>query len=442
MNTNPTKKNFEDFIQEVDQLLTDPVTPIMGYAISIVQNGRISFEHANGYRRFSETNPTRNLPMIVGTRYRIASISKMFVCLSIMQQVEAGRMSLDHDASEYLGFPLRNPNYPDRVITPRLLMAHYSSIRDGSAYSVPVDVPISECFLPDGRYYKGGEHYAAPEDGKDRGPGKYYVYSNLNYGLLGTIVERLSGERFDQYARNHVLKPMGIYASYNPSDFNEEEIHNLATIYKRIADGVWAADKPWTPQEDDYQDQVQDPTKVLISNPDLGTADVEEDITNYAIGTNATIFSPQGGLRISAHELALFNEMMLAKGVASNGTRIISEESVKELLTPVWVYNPSLDNIDVSDCTRCYCAGINMISTEFGGDHMVRDREDITMFGHTGSAYGLISACYFDPVNNIAFSYAINGLGADESVYHGEYSNRTIWHERIMSALFRHVFPL
>lgn len=440
MNTTPLKPNYEAFIKKVDTLLTDPVTPVIGYAISVVQNGRISFEYANGFRRFSEADPAENLPMQVSTRYRIASISKMFVCLSIMQQVEAGRMSLDHDASEYLGFTLRNPFYPDRVITPRLLMSHYASIRDGSAYSIPADVPISECFLPDGRYYNDGEHFAAPENGKDRGPGKYYVYSNLNYGLLGTIVERLSGERFDRYARNHVLKPMGINASYNPGDFNKEEIHDLATIYKRTADGVWAVDKPWTPQVDDYHDQILDPNKVFISNPDLGTADIEEDVTHYRIGTNATIFSPQGGLRISAHELALFIEMMLAKGIASNGNRIISEESVKELLTPVWVYDPKLDNIDVTDCTRCYCAGINMISPKVGGDYVFKGREDIGMYGHTGSAYGLNSACYFDPVRGIGFSYAITGLGADETVYRGQWSNFTVWHERIMSALIDYIF--
>lgn len=439
--TVPVKeKAFQPLAAQMDALLTDPEIPVIGYSVSLIQDGRIAYERSGGYRRYDADDPAQCLPMDRDTRYRIASISKMFTCTAVMQQVELGRMSLDEDAGTYLGFPLRNPHYPNAVITPRLLMAHYGSIRDGSAYSIPKDIPICECFLPAGRYYADGSHFAAPDGLHNMGPNGYYVYSNLNYGLLGTIIERLSGERFDCYMRRHVLAPMGIHASFNPGDFNQEQLDHLAVIYKRCADGVWAADRPWTAQFDDYRGRIPDPDTVSISNPDLGLADYTEHVADYRIGTNGTIFSPQGGLRISAHELAIFGQMLLGKGVAPNGSRILSEQSVRELFTPVWSYDPALDNRDPLDTAYAYGAGVNIISPDIGGDHMAAGRGDITLFGHTGSAYGLISACYVDPARNVGFAYAFNGLGADTESHLGRYTRRTIWHERMMDLISQVLF--
>ena len=264
-----SQDKINNMLQEINQFLTDPVFPVSGYALSVIKDGRIAYEHQEGFRRIDNDNPSNNLPMERDTRYRIASISKVFTAIAVMQLVDQGKINIDDDIGNYLGFPLRNPYYPDAVITARQMMSHISSIRDGSAYSVPPNVPIKECFLPDGRYYGNAEHFAAPENGKDRGPGKYYLYSNLNFGILGTVIERLSGERFDRYMREHVLHPMGIQASYNVGDFDSEQIHNVATIYKRFGDGVWAADKPWCAQMDDYRDEVQPHESISINNPDL-----------------------------------------------------------------------------------------------------------------------------------------------------------------------------
>ena len=137
-----------------------------------------------------------------------------------------------------------------------------------------------------------------------------------------------------------VLKPMGIGASFNLGDFDESGILDVSAIFKRFGDGVWDVSKPWCAQMDDYQGVVQPKNIISINNPDLGTANYEEDVTDYQVGTNGTIFSPQGGLRISAHELALAAVMFLNGGVAENGNRILSEEAVRQMTAPVWWYAP------------------------------------------------------------------------------------------------------
>lgn len=428
---------INDFITEIDKLFTDPAIPICGYAVSIIKDGKISYEHQAGFRRMDLNDASKNLKMNRDTRYRIASISKVFTAIAVMQLFDQGKIDIDDDISNYLGFTLRNPNYPDEKITARQMLSHISSIRDGSAYSFPPGSHIKEAFVPSGKFYCNGEHFAAPENGKDRRPGKYYLYSNLNFGILGTVIERLSGQRFDKYMREHVLLPMGIQASYNVGDFDAEQINNVAVIYKRFGDGKWDPSKPWCAQMDDYKDEVQPRDVISINNPDLGTADYKENVSDYVIGTNGTIFSPQGGLRISAHELAMMAEMFLNGGVAANGTRILSEEAVRQMHEPVWYYEPALDNRDPADSTFSYGTGLAIISRRLGGDRVAEECVEDEYFGHTGSAYGLISACFYDPQKKVGFAYAINGLGSSNEVYVGK---RSVWHDKFMAAIYNNLF--
>src|SRR3546814_6307685 len=69
-----------------------------------------------------------------GDPVRIASISKLVTAIGVMRLVEAGKLDLDADAGDLLGFPLRNPAFPDTTITLRLLMSHRSSLTDAAGY--------------------------------------------------------------------------------------------------------------------------------------------------------------------------------------------------------------------------------------------------------------------------------------------------------------------
>jgi len=80
----------------------------------------------------------------------------MFTVFTVMQLCEQGKLDLDADVSEYLGFNLRNPNYPNKPITVRMLAAHTSSLRDGKIYSILPEVSVQEFFKPNGKFYESG----------------------------------------------------------------------------------------------------------------------------------------------------------------------------------------------------------------------------------------------------------------------------------------------
>src|SRR5690606_30777814 len=116
---------------------------------------------------------------------------------SIMQLVEAGKLSLEDDFSDLVGFKIRNPKYPETVITLRMVLSHTSSINDSQGY-----------FNFDSINPEKGGSWAKCYNNYE--PGKGYQYCNLNFNMVGAVIEKKSGERFDQYVKKHILDPLGL----------------------------------------------------------------------------------------------------------------------------------------------------------------------------------------------------------------------------------------
>src|SRR4051794_40357331 len=126
----------------------------------------------------------RHRALGIDSPVRIASISKLVVALGVMRLVEQGRLDLDRDVSDYLGWNLRNPAFADRPITLRLLLSHRSSLRDGVEYAIPLGTTLQSVVAAPAAF--DAEHP----------PGAFFHYTNLNFPVIATVMERASGERF------------------------------------------------------------------------------------------------------------------------------------------------------------------------------------------------------------------------------------------------------
>lgn len=413
--------------------------PVPGYGVMAFDEGGLLYQGFGGFRRIASGDLERSLPFNQNTRFRTASISKVFSAVGVMQLCEQGKVDLDADVSEYLGFLLRNPHYPDCPITLRMLMSHTSSVRDGNVYSIPPEDRIEELLLPGGKYNRDGDHFADSFDGVDRSPGRFFSYANLNYGIIGTMFERLSGLRFDEYMRRNVLVPMGLGASFNVGDFQAEDLWNLSPIYQSKNGERWDAFQPWAAQIDDYCDQPQPHDQVLITNPDLGGENVLADLSSYRIGDNGTLFSPQGGLRISCREMQQLAELLLSGGCIG-GKRLLSLRSVDTMFTPCWRYDEQLRNGDTyGGLMCCYGPGIHTMTSGVR-DRFLRSR-NVVLSGHFGEAYGLLAGLFLNRKRGCGIFYVINGQGAPDSDHPGQYSGMYRWEERLCTALLDHLFP-
>src|SRR5688500_5539942 len=98
---------------------------VMGLSVAVEKNNKIIYTQS-----FELKNLETNTPLTNENIFRIASISKSFSATSIMQLAEAKKLSLEDDISKLVGFKIRNPKYPETVITLRMVLSHRSSIND------------------------------------------------------------------------------------------------------------------------------------------------------------------------------------------------------------------------------------------------------------------------------------------------------------------------
>ena len=409
--------------KNLENMIGDSGIKVPGLGVIIFKDGKEIYSKFLG-KRVIETSK----PVTRQTRFRAASVSKMFTIFTIMQLVEQGKINPDEDAGNYLGFELRNPNYPQKKITVRMLASHTSSLRDGKIYSIPPDVSVKEFFYPHGKFWEDGAHFAVEP------PEKFFAYSNLNYGLLGTIIEVVTGKRFDIYQRENILAQLETKADYVPANLDATEFEMLGKIYrKKNPDGIWNEFGDWYAQIDDYKVQPAKNT-LSLQNPYDENFRQDCDLKNYRVGKNATIFSPQGGLRISFEELAHALEMLINGGIY-RGKKMRSKNSVEEIFTPHWIFDGT-NGDTCGGAILSYGLGIYFIDGKSSG--RVCKNFAINLIGHTGQAFGLLAGLFFIPNSKTGFIYMTNGAALQEDFdprSKGNFSGNYIWEEKIMNAI-------
>ncbi len=226
------------------------------------------------------------------------------------------------------------------------MLSHTSSINDSEGY-FNLDV-----INPD----KGKNWQKCYNDYE---PGKGYQYCNLNFNMVGTVIEKITGERFDGYVKNHVLSPLGLYGGYWVESLQQDR---FVTLYEYDA-----SLKKFNPSPMAYAPRT-------------------EEISKYVMGYTTPIFSPTGGMKISATDLAKYMTMHMNYG-KYEGKKIISKKSSKLMQTKL------------SD-EENYGLALREDSTFVPGK---------LLKGHTGSAYGLFSSMFFDPKEKFGIVVITNG---------------------------------
>lgn len=318
-------------------------------------------------------------PLDENTYFRVASISKSFTAAALLRLHESGAFGLDDDIGDALPYEVRNPNHPAAPITYRMLMSHTASLQDGGGYSaflgatVATDYPpnMSEILLPGGNFY-------TPNMWRPEQPGTHFAYSNMTYGLIGTLIEIHSNMRFDLFLKQEVLEPLGISGSFNVADI--EDIENLSPLYRNsIA------------QVDDFGDNTPPP----FENED------------YQLGTNGARFGPQGGLRTNLNGLIRFGNMLVNYGAHSDG-QFLDSALVAEMLGEQWTYTGT-NGDNFFGLFNSWGLGIHrsLGSTGSGvGDAVFPETQ---LYGHPGEAYGLISDLYVHPETKFVMAFLTNG---------------------------------
>lgn len=331
-----------------------------------VASVRIAFDRKRetGVRTRGYADLAAKRPVTPDDPARVASVSKLVVAIGVLRLVEQGKVNLDADVSEALGWKLRNPAFPDTPITLRLLLSHRSSLTDTVDYVLPLDADMAGA-LADPRAWDA-EH----------APGSYFRYTNFNFPVIAAVMERATGERFDRLMDRLVLEPLKLDACYNWASCAPATAARAVVIYRAKQ-----------PTKDDHKGA---PPACAVTPATDGSC----DLGKWRAGANGAIFSPQGGLRISARGLGKIGRLLLGNG-AVDGIRLLTPRSIALLETPLWTFDGS--NGDTSNGFYCsYGLAVTFLPTARPGcsDNLFGDARP--RFGHGGEAYGLRSGLWVD----------------------------------------------
>ena len=207
-------------IQTIDMLIQESYKPTEpGVAVIVVKDGEIVFRKGHGM-----ANLELGVPMEPDMVFRIASVTKQFTAVAILMLAEQGKLSLDDSISKFL------PDYPTHghLITLKHLLTHTSGIK--SYTSMPEWIPLwrkdfTVQELID--FFKDQPMVSEPD--------KRWDYNNSGYILLGAIIEKVSGQTYEEFISKSIFDPLGMKQSYYDNPL--KVIPRRVAGYDKSADG-------------------------------------------------------------------------------------------------------------------------------------------------------------------------------------------------------------
>tara|TARA_X000001036_G_scaffold414663_1_gene430105 strand:- start:443 stop:1558 length:1116 start_codon:yes stop_codon:yes gene_type:complete len=205
---------------------------VPGIGLSIIIEGKTLLSKGFGYADIQN-----RIPFTDSTVMNIASISKTFIGVSMMNAVERGLLNLDDDINKHLSFKVKNPHRPNKKIMVRHLLGHRSSIIDeqevyfAQSYHYGGDAPTNLGDFLKNYLSESGSNYSK-KNFLDKDPGSEHSYSNIGSGLAAHILESITGKTFNLITRDLIFKPLNMKkTTWFLSEMRDPSHH--AKLYKK-----------------------------------------------------------------------------------------------------------------------------------------------------------------------------------------------------------------
>jgi CubicO group peptidase (beta-lactamase class C family) len=194
---------------------------VAGAVVVVVKDGQVLTQRGFGYADVEKKTPVDPNT----TMFRPGSVSKLFTWTAVMQQVEAGKIDLDADVNKYLDFKI--PDYQGKPITMRNLMTHTAGFEEALKNLIAEDPK---------KLIKLGPYLKLWTPARIHPAGEVPAYSNYGAALAGYVVERVSGEPFDDYVQHHIFDPLGMQHATFVQPLPAKYAGDMAKGYMRASD--------------------------------------------------------------------------------------------------------------------------------------------------------------------------------------------------------------
>lgn len=336
------EKQFSKHILEAEVTELKNQYQIPGIGLGINHNGNRLFDKGFGFR-----DAQKQLPVTADTVFGIASMTKSFTCVAIMQLQDTGKLSVHDPVVTYVPeFRLPQTGKTEDV-TIHHLMTHTTGLPPLSVHnharkrSIDQD-PTAKDYGLDVANIPGNPIDTDTELMERIGqlnipllgePGECFSYSNESFGILGAVINRVSGMNYEDYVMKHILQPLKLQSTF--FDINELENRENVTM-------LYATKK------------VNGQSKVYAT----------------PLWWDAPAMRAGGYLKSTVNDILTYLEIYRNKGIAGN-ERILSEESVQQMTYPHVEVEPG----------KFYGYGLSVIPDYYGS----------TFIGHGGGLKGVSS---------------------------------------------------
>lgn len=341
---------FENYVERVMQAYEVP-----GLVVALAENGEVTYQKGFGVRNLSSGEAVDSQ-----TIFGIASITKSFTALAIMQLAEKGLLAVHDPVVRYLP-EFRPHGQSSAAITIHHLLTHTAgfpplpalnySIRGNTRPDDEEDQADEPQEFPPVNTVADLLNYMATGEYKMLGdPGAYFSYCNDGYGLLGEIIERVSGQPYMEYVQEHILKPLGM----DRSMFTLEELEHFQNV-----------------------------TELYYRNE-------KEELVHSSNWQVAPPFTAGGWLKSCTADLIKYAQMY-ANGGEYAGQRLLSQQGIGQMQQGTHEFGQG----------RRYGYGL-MVKSDYHG---------VTLVEHSGSLKGVSSNMGFVPEKGIAAVVLCNLTG-------------------------------
>lgn len=351
-----SQKESQQLTTEIEEINKNRI--FNGFAVSIVNEKGTLYEKGFGFSDIENKKEYTEK-----TIQNIASVSKTLVGIALLKAQELGKLHLDDPIEKYISYKIYNPDFPKEKITIRQLATHTSSIIDNDYYlqknyylkpnqnlnNVQLHFDNEQIFNPSDSIISMSSYLenVLSERGKwnqnsysQHKPGSIYDYSNVGTALTAYIIEKATGDSFQNFTQKYILEPLNMKSS--GWSFQNIDMANYSRLYQ---------------------------------NP------------NTLLPYYEMITYPDGGFITSVNDLSKFLTELI-KGYHGKGT-ILSKNSYVEYFTPHLSDANFLERNEQNPYNESYNVGI-FIGFGYTG-----------YIGHTGGDPGVLSMMFFDPKNNM-----------------------------------------
>lgn len=279
---------------------------VPGLSISIVKGNETVFERGFGYRNLEKLTP-----MTKDTLAGIGSISKSFTALAVLQLQEHGLLTIKDPIVQYFPWFPQNPKNP---VLLKHLLSHSTGLPaiDGTILESLHHIKRHIDFTPIVNRSDLEWYIKNAENERLFDPGEQFFYNNDMYTLVGYLIEDLTGTKFVDYMREHILKPLGMdRTSYTLDEVNKDSLGDASTGY-----------------------EIKDKKAITF------------------IHQHSEFLNAPGGILSSAHEMTNYVKFILQKG-KFNGNVLLREATMELLWQPI-ILSPYFSEKDMY-----YCLGWN-----------------------------------------------------------------------------------